>query len=93
MPATLVSLKLFLFTPKGKNGLHSTPVTARVNEAVAEKVVRAFFSGPIDKVMGHLDPATVQAIHCAKIDPADAVNGEVGVDSETLQKYAPDLAE
>lgn len=92
MPATLVTLKLFLFTPHG-TGLRSHPVVARVTEAVAEKIVRAFYSGPIDSVMGFLPPAVVQQIHGAKIDPADAVNGEVGVHNDTLKQFAPDLAE
>jgi hypothetical protein len=92
MPSiTLIELKVFLFTPKGKSGLKTHRHTAKISEDDAEKVVRAFYGGQIHKVWKALDPATKARITTLGIDPKDAVNGEVGVDGEHIATYAPDL--
>ena len=86
-----VALKLFLFTPQGKSGIKSHPFTAYVAPSAATRVVRAFYKGPINAVMRFLDAPSKELIAKLKIDPATAVNGEVGVDKKTIKKHAPGL--
>lgn len=84
-------LKLYLFTPEGDQGIKTNEITAYVREEDAERVVRAFYSGPINQVFDCLDKPTKKQIRELGIDPADAVNGEVGVHHDVLARYAPDL--